>query len=571
MYDINHNRQCVNNTRLKKFSKNFEKMSSDDERNYLSKLSPFQVEVFAECLEHESAGMSLPMGAGKTRMSLVVANETTDKDKSVLIVAQSKNHIGTWTREINEVFGKDYGYYIYHSDYDKKYLQVRKVSTRFVITTPEVVRKFYRINNLETWLLDPEIRNEGMFGQCTVINYRRNPQPIECNDIIFSTHWGSLIVDEFHLISNITSLQGRGLLCIPALRKWLLSGTFFSDPNESHILSYYTMLNTDDNFPRNLPDTKRYIHGAEINGSKFEGVKKTTVSRDKIPIKINKKIHEVVVPLRPEEERIYMALRQIALDINHQLSNTEFAGEKKKFSSALLSMIGYLRQCITCAVVPVASMAIDVCSYGEVDIIPNRFFELLGELNLDEYLNDVSNVISSKIQKALEIASEHKKVVIFTSSRMIIDIIMSMVEGRNVYTLEGDMPGKKREKILEDCQNSDEFILFLTYKIGSSGLNVQFADTVIILDIEWMEATTSQAIARVARQGNDQEINVYILISNTGIENAIYKKQINKAQVINELQTGTVKTERDRFKVSDIIVLLEQENVSEKMRSIYIS
>lgn len=546
-------------------------MSSTEEPNYLSKLSPFQIDIFAECLEHESAGLQIPMGGGKTRMSLVIAHETTDKDKSILIVAQSKNLISTWISEINEVFGDDFEYYVYHNDYDKKYLNKHRVTTRFVITTPEVVRKFYNKNKLEEWILDPEIRNEGMFNQHTVINYRRNPQPIECDDIIFSTYWGSLIIDEFHLVSKITTLQCRGLLCIPALRKWLLSGTFFSDPDESHILAYYTILNVDDNFPRNLPDTKKYIKGTEINGNTFEGTKNTLVSRESIPIKINKTIHEIIVPLRPEEEKIYMALRTIAIDINERLKNTQYTEEKRKFSSALLSMITYLRQCITCAVIPVASMAIDICSYGEVDTIPNRFFELLGELDLDAYLDDVSNVISSKIQKALEIASKHKKVVIFTSYRMVIDIIMSIVEGRDVYTLEGDMPGTKRDKILTECKNSDSFIMFLTYKIGSSGMNLQFADTVIVLDTEWMEATTSQALARVARQGQEQEVNTYILISNTGIEDAIYRKQINKSKIINELQNGKVETGRDKFKVADIIVLLEQESVSEKMRSIYIS
>jgi len=542
-------------------------MSSEDQ-NPFSKLSPFQLDILAECLEFESAGLEVPMGGGKTRISLVLANETTNSDKHILIVAQSKNLIGSWVDEIHEVFGDRYGIYVYHNDYDKKYLQKRTVTTRFVITTPEMVRKFYVANNLESWLVTKETRNKGVFGEHEVILYSRNPQPVDCSDIIFSTHWGTLIIDEFHLVSKITTLQCRGLLCIPANRKWLLSGTFFSDPDESHILAYYTILNMYPHFPNSLPDTKKYIKGDLKELPPFTGTRNTMVHRDKIPVVIRKVFHEIIVPLRPEEEKIYLALRNIAIELNKEMQ--EEGADKKKFNSALLSMIPYLRQCITCAVLPVASMSLDVCSHGEIDTISQRFFEIIGEMEIDEYLNDVGSVISSKMERALQISSRHQKVVIFTSYRTTIDLMMSVIEGIECFTLEGDMPGKERDAILKKCKSLDRFILFLTFKIGSSGMNLQFADTVIIMDTEWMEANTSQAIARVARQGQEQEVNIYFLLSNTGIEEAIFRKQINKSEIIDELQNGVVTTSRDKFKVQDIIILLEQEQVSEKMRTLYV-
>lgn len=540
----------------------------EEEPNFLSKLKPFQFDIFEECLMHESAGISVQMGGGKTRISLILADETTSKDKQILIVAQSKNNISTWCEEIDKVFGETYGYYIYHKDYDKKYLQRRTVRTRFVITTPEVVKKFYAVNKLEDWLLTTEVRNEGMFGQHNVINYSRNPQPIECDDLIFSKMWGTLIVDEFHSVSNIKTLQCRGLLCIPAERKWLLSGTFFADPDESHILAFYTILNTDPRFPTNLGDVKAYIRGKNDGDLKFAGVKEQLVSRDTVPIVIKKTVHEIVVPLRPEEERIYIAMRNIAVELNN--AKYEEDADKSKLSSILLAMVSYLRQCITCPMLPVASMALQVCKRGEVDAIPARFFEQIGELNLDEYLDDVNNVISSKIQRALEIASRHKKVIIFSSLRMVIDLVQSMIEDRETYTLDGDMPGPKRDQIIQACNESESFILFLTYKIGSSGMNLQCADTVIILDVDWLKSNVTQAIARVARQGQEQDVNIYVLVSNTGIENAIFKKQINKDEIIDQLQTGIVTAEKDKFSINDIITLLEQEVVSTKAKTLYV-
>jgi SNF2 family DNA or RNA helicase len=541
-----------------------------------SSLNDYQREVVGECLCMESMGLCLPLGAGKTRTSLVLANEVTPPNENILVVASSKNLISQWVSEIRTVFG-DVGVYVYHREYDKDYLQRRELTQRFVITVPQLVRKFYSLNsqigrdyNLKNWLVWREIRNEGAFGQHEVINYRRGPEPIPSEDLIFSRRWGCLIIDEFHLLLNITSEQCQGILCIPARRCCMLTGTAFDNPDEEHLLAYYTRLNTDPDFPSSLPDSRDYIRGKNKNGPKFEGVRPTMVFRDKTPVVIEHEIHEVIVPLKVEEQTIYLALRSIVLDLIQTMNETpEHLQDKRKLSSALLSMITMLRQCAVCPMIPVAKMALNVCTNGDVDPVAEKFFERVDELEITDYLNDEASVVSSRMQKALEIIGSSNKTVVFTCHRSIIELMKAVCVDTPVYDFESSLSGPKRDAMLDELRGLDRFVLFMTFRIGSTGLNLFFADTGIIFDVDWMESSVVQAMGRLIRQGQTQKVNMHYLMSNTGIEDAVFKKQLNKRTIISELMTGVITSARDNFHVKDIIRLLEQDVVTEKARQLY--
>lgn len=537
------------------------------------KLSNYQLEIVEECLEKKSAGLSVPMGGGKTRISIYLCDIITEEEEPILIIVESKNLIQQWINEIRELYGDYYKYYVYHGDYDKNRKEKVLSDEKFIITTPQMISALYNENpQLERWLITKEIRNEGQFGQHEVNNYSKGPMPINSNDIIYSRMWKALIVDEFHLISNIDSTKCKALLCIPAERKWLLSGTLIANPVPSKIISYFTMLELE-NVPTNLPDLKLYLKGEqiinEVRYPKFLGMNGTMVHRSEIPIQVEKEVHKVVVELTREEREIYLIMRTIAIQLSNELK--EATANKSSLSAALLAMLTYLRECVVCPMIPIASMALNVCTYSYKDELANRFFEIFNRTNLMGYLNNTQNVLSSKILKAYELIRAHNKVIVFCSYRTIIDIMINNLdEDIPAYTIDGSMSGKKRAEMLEEVKNLDRFCIFLTYKIGSSGLNLQFANTVIAMDIEWMESNMSQAIARVVRQGQQEKVNVYFILSNTGVENAIYNKQINKRNIIAELKTGPAKTAIDRIKVVDIVKLLEQETIERKMEMLYI-
>ena len=49
------------------------------------------------------------------------------------------------------------------------------------------------------------------------------------------------------------------------------------------------------------------------------------------------------------------------------------------------------------------------------------------------------------------------------------------------------------------------------------------SDTVILIDYPWNKYIVDKFVARVARQGQNELVNVYYILSNTSIEDAILK------------------------------------------------
>ena len=60
--------------------------------------------------------------------------------------------------------------------------------------------------------------------------------------------------------------------------------------------------------------------------------------------------------------------------------------------------------------------------------------------------------------------------------------------------------------------------LFLTTNAGSTGLNLQAANTVINVDLPWNPAVLEQRIARAHRMGQKNPVQVYLLVTEETIE-----------------------------------------------------
>ena len=184
------------------------------------------------------------------------------------------------------------------------------------------------------------------------------------------------------------------------------------------------------------------------------------------------------------------------------------------------------------------------------------------KLDLKEYLDDERNVMSSRMKNVLGVIEKinKKKVVIFTCYRTNLDLLSHFLIGdlkKNVLTIEGNMNSVKRSKVLDDFNKSNECILLLTFNLGCEGLNLQSADTVLLVDFDWNDTKSQQALCRVIRKGQTaKEVNVYYFLSNLAIEKAIFKRQVQKLNMVREMNNGRMKTEFTPIKVKDIINII---------------
>jgi superfamily II DNA/RNA helicase len=73
--------------------------------------------------------------------------------------------------------------------------------------------------------------------------------------------------------------------------------------------------------------------------------------------------------------------------------------------------------------------------------------------------------------------------------------------------------------------------LFLTTNAGSTGLNLQAANTVINVDLPWNPAILEQRIARAHRMGQTQPVQVFVLVTEGTIEENLLATLASKKEL----------------------------------------
>ncbi len=132
---------------------------------------------------------------------------------------------------------------------------------------------------------------------------------------------------------------------------------------------------------------------------------------------------------------------------------------------------------------------------------------------------------SSKLDRLAELfdslfAEEGRKCVLFSEWTSMLDLIEPLLKKRRLpfVRLDGSVPQKDRPPLVEEFQTNPECKLFLTTNAGSTGLNLQAANTVINVDLPWNPAVLEQRIARAHRMGQTRPVQVFVLVTEQTIE-----------------------------------------------------
>lgn len=169
-------------------------------------LNDFQRDIFYECIDLDCAGLSLPLGTGKTLISLCVGlyktiNTAHDSDKLMLTVT-SKSLIGNWEIEIKKFFGDELKYEIIHkSMFKKSNINLWKIKhdTKLILITIDTLADFYSQYNI-----DKHFIKSIMINNFYINEYNRPTDPYLNHTVgggfFYSIKWGCLIVDEYRNI-----------------------------------------------------------------------------------------------------------------------------------------------------------------------------------------------------------------------------------------------------------------------------------------------------------------------------------------------------------------------------------
>ena len=132
---------------------------------------------------------------------------------------------------------------------------------------------------------------------------------------------------------------------------------------------------------------------------------------------------------------------------------------------------------------------------------------------------------STKLERVGELietlcAEPARKIILFSEWTGMLDLIEPLLKRAKAafVRLDGSVPQKQRSRLVATFQSDANCRAFLTTNAGSTGLNLQAADTVINLELPWNPALLEQRIARAHRMGQKRPVQVYLMITENTIE-----------------------------------------------------
>lgn len=360
-----------------------------------------------------------------------------------------------------------------------------------------------------------QYQNECFF---TVCNYEQVLKDILS---IERTPWDMIVLDEGQRIKNWEAKTTRVIKGLKSRFALVLSGT----PLENRLEELYSVVQFVDD--QRLGPGFRFFHQHRLTDDKGKvvGYKRLDHLRERLrPILLRRTRESVRLELPPrttEIIRIPPTAEQKTLHDEHMCIVAQIVN--KKFIT-------------------------------EMDLIRLRIALLMCRMSANGTIlvtKEKPNW-STKLERidALfeEIAREpSRKTVLFSEWTTMLDQIQAVLKKHRLrfVRLDGKVPQKKRQALVHEFQNDPECRVFITTNAGSTGLNLQAADTVVNVDLPWNPAVLEQRIARAHRMGQTRPVQVYLLVTEQTIEESLLttlaaKKDLALAALDTESEVDTV-------------------------------
>ncbi|KAL2160442.1 hypothetical protein VTH06DRAFT_1130 [Thermothelomyces fergusii] len=387
---------------------------------------------------------------------------------------------------------------------------------------------------------------------------------------LFSLRFFRVILDEAHIIRNRQSKTAKACYEIAATHRWVLTGTPIVNKLED-LFSLVRFLKVEpwNNFSFwrtfiTVPfESKDYMRALDVVQTVLEPLVMRRTKDMRTPG------GEPLVTLPPKQvEILNVELSKAERDVYDHIytrakrtffANVEAGTVMKAFTSIFAQILRLRQSCCHPLLVrneeivadeEEANAAADAASGLADDMDLQSLIERFTATTDDpansnafgaHVLNQIrEEAIVALIEQLRTLRREHPtiKSVVFSQFTSFLSLIEPALARSNIrfLRLDGSMPQKMRVAILQEFKESRKFtVLLLSLKAGGVGLNLTSAKRVYLMDPWWSFAVEAQAIDRVHRMGQEDEVKVYRFIVKDSVEERMLKIQERKKFIATSL------------------------------------
>lgn len=387
---------------------------------------------------------------------------------------------------------------------------------------------------------------------------------LRCIDDIRKVKFDMIICDEAHRLKNAAVKTATAVSSLAVTKRVLLTGT----PIQNNLQEFYALAEMANPgilgllaaFKKVFAEpiaTSQQPHCSsaekELGTSRAEELSRLTstfclrrtaeINKAYLPPKVE---YAIFIQMTDVQLRLYQHLLRSRL-VRACLLNTRNTSKHLVCISALKKLCNHPKLLFNCAK--------KHCSVEEHSIYDN-----LLPLFPEDYSSSIHshhsakfNVLSQLLERFI---SQKEKVVIVSNSTKMLDILQEFCNysSCNHIRLDGQTQVKSRQDIVDrfNDKKSDVDVFLLSSKAGGVGLNLTGASKLILYDIDWNPANDMQAMARVWRDGQKRQVDIYRFLLTGTIEEKMYQRQIIKqglsCAVVDSLLSETVEFSKENLR-----------------------
>ncbi|KAF7799491.1 hypothetical protein EIP86_010726 [Pleurotus ostreatoroseus] len=176
---------------------------------------------------------------------------------------------------------------------------------------------------------------------------------------------------------------------------------------------------------------------------------------------------------------------------------------------------------------------------------------------------------SAKIRKTMELLrdiqerDEDEKTIIFSQFTSMLDLIEPFLKAEvlMIRVDDGSMNKVQRDDALEKIKTKSKYkVILISFKAGSTGLNLTCCNNVILVDLWWNPALEDQAFDRAHRLGQTRDVNIHKLSIPETVEQRILELQEKKRALAAAALAGD-KLKNMKLGIEDLMSLFRHNGI----------